>query len=88
MCVRARSYARPVQTVDLSQAAVVPAGASSFNLVLAPNVLAVNTVYTFQLTVTTTNPVGTGTGQVTFQTNTVRRVRAPPAASPRAWRTA
>ena len=59
------------QALDLTLPTVAPAGAKSFNLVLAPGALAPGSVYVLELTVNTTNPTGSGVAQVTFRTNTV-----------------
>lgn len=61
-----------LQTLDLSNPAIAPAGATGFNLVLAPHVLIPGENYTFRLEVVTTEPEGVGQGEVTVQANKVR----------------
>ena len=61
-----------LQSVDLSSTAVAPAGRTSFNLVIAPNVLTAGATYTFRLNVTSSYPSGRGQAEIQVQVNTVR----------------
>ena len=77
-CMRWSHFSTPgrwtmPQAVNLSNPAVTPAGAKTFNLVLASGALAQATTYTFQLDVTTTHPAGRGQAQVVVAINTVRQ---------------
>ena len=63
------------QNLDLSNPAVAPAGASQFNLVLAPGVLTPGVVYSFALNVTSAFPAGRGGAQTSFVVNSVSGFR-------------